>query len=344
MTEHSQANQSQPPVARTMGQFKKLLMGGYRIDPLDQGVERWYFGHPRRNSFFNAMLVGPSSRFYFVSSVITHELDGSLVASSWLGGMQSSPAGLIPDPRYVPMSGRVQYDATSDGSIEYSTSAERFGYDATTFFWSSPDQAIDLAGTLCGNGGQWLLPSRDNDGLSHLMFYHQQAYRVEGHYLGEAVSGHVLLEMMWGNNDYGRSWWMRNRVGHFGLFAINYADGSSEFGQILCGSQGDLGAVAVNDDGIETLNTGRVVALPDGDGNMIYRLGDEDWRFVTDRSHTLALPAFDTSLQIGLTSRIAETRSISSGHAIMIAPGGARGELPVTVPEMVSSGQVPPPR
>lgn len=323
-----------------MGQFNRLLIGGFRVDPLDQHAGMRYFGHPHRNSFLDAMLVSETGQFYFVSLVIARDDDGILMASSWLGGMRATQAGLAPDPRYAPMQGVVRQSMRVDGTIEYAADAESFSYDRAHFFWNAPGQAIAVNGTLCGNGGQWLLPSRSEDGESHLIFYHQQAYRVEGLYLGERVTGHILVELMWGNADYGDSWWMRNRVGRFGLFAIDYADGSSEFGQILLGNAGDCGAVAVNEDGVELLNARRVAVRRDGENGMIYRLDDEDWRFAADPSRSLRLPAFDTTLEIGVTSRMHERRAIHAAHAIMIAPGGGRGELSPTPPEAVSAAGV----
>lgn len=320
-----------------MGQFNKLLIGGYRVDPADQHSAKRYFGHSHRNSFLDAMLVSEEGRFYFVSLVISRDNIGTLTASSWLGGMRAAPAGLAPDPRYRPMQGTVRHGRRDDGAIEYATEGESFGYDQTNFYWNSPGQSIAIAGALCGNGGQWLLPSRSEDGESHLMFYHQQAYRIAGQYLGEKVTGHIVVELMWGNADYGSSWWMRNRVGRFGLFAINYVDGSSEFGQILCGSEGDCGAVAVNEKGIEVLNTDRIETRPGGQNRTIYRLDDEDWQFTVCPSRILRLPAFDTTLELGVTSRVHEGRSIHAAHAIMIAPGGRRGELPTTSSVAVSA-------
>jgi hypothetical protein len=90
------------------------------------------------------------------------------------------------------------------------------------------------------------------------MLYTQQGYHVTGTYHSEAVAGHVVLESMWGNDSYGSTWWLPNRIGHWGFFVNTYTDGSSEYGQVLCGEYGARGAVIVDGEGVELVCTATV--------------------------------------------------------------------------------------
>ena len=109
-----------------MGQFNRLLIGGFRVDPLDQHSGMRYFGHPHRNSFLDAMLVSETGQFYFVSLVIARDDDGILTASSWLGGMRVAEAGLAPDSRYAPMQGVVRQSMRAAYSPDFNPIEKAF--------------------------------------------------------------------------------------------------------------------------------------------------------------------------------------------------------------------------
>jgi hypothetical protein len=140
-------------------------------------------------------------------------------------------------------------------------------------------------------------------------FYNQQGYFVEGVYYGEQVAGHIVLETMRGNENYGDTWWVQNRVGHWAFFVNNYADDSSEYGQLLCGEHGARGAVIVNDQGDEILDTTDINAS-EADGRVVYDFGTGDrWEFISDP--TRSFPAFGTTtLRAGAAKRLDEHREI----------------------------------
>lgn len=305
-----------------MGQFGTVLMGGYKIVPADQRVTSKYFGLRHTDTFLDATLTGSSGKFYFVSFVVGSGPDGALSAASWLQAMQSSPGGLVPDARYQFTPGPSTQSISAQGRLEYSLPAQTFGFDERNFEWKSADGKIQLSGTLAGNGTQWLLPQRGSDDGTHVMFYSQQGYFVEGSYFGESVKGHVIVETTWGQERYGSSWWVRNRAGHFGLFVINYADGSSEFGQIMCGNQGDLGAVVVNEEGREVLNTKDVSVRQQSENVYLYGLAGQQWNFTSDPSKRIEVAGTGTKLEVGRTHRVDESRKIVAANAIMITPHG----------------------
>jgi hypothetical protein len=245
-----------------MGQFDRLTIGSFEVVPEDQLVTQRYFGLRHTDTFFDALLTSADGQFYLISNAVRSAADGSLAAIPWLGALRATPDGMVPDPRYVPWTGSAVQTLSSDGRVLYSlpdiARPEALGFDAASLEWTGTSGDIHLVGDRAGSGTQWLLSWRQPDGPTGQMFYNQQGYRVAGTYYGEPVSGHVVLETMWGNESYGDTWWLPNRIGHWAFFVNTYADGTSEYGQILCGEYGARGAVIVDATGTELVCTTNV--------------------------------------------------------------------------------------
>jgi hypothetical protein len=308
------------PIGRRMGHFDRLQLGGFVVVPEDQLVTQSYFGLRHTDTFFDALVVSSTGQFYLISNAVQSKTDGSLVAVPWLGAFQATPSGMAPDPRYVPWSGSATQTLSVEGRLVYALLdvAEQFSFGPTALDWVNASGDIHLTGNLAGNGTQWRLPWREPDGTTGEILYNQQGYRVEGIYHGETVAGHVVLETMWGNENYGDTWWVRNRVGHWAFLVNNYADGTSEYGQILCGEYGARGAVVVNQDGEAVVNTTNVNASEDGDERVVYDLGNgEQWEFLSDP--TRGFPAFATTrLRVGMAKRVNERRPIVQANGTCI--------------------------
>ena len=305
-----------------MGQFDRLQLGAFSVVPEDQLTSRRYFGLRHTDTFFDALLMSSAGQFYLVSNAVQSGPGGSLVATPWLGAYQASLDGMVPDPRYVAPSGPASQNLEPDGRVRYSLGegpdSEEFSFSGSALEWKGAAGRVSLSGALAGNGTQWRLPWREPDGPSGEIFYNQQGYSVDGTYQGESVTGHVVLETMWGNENYGDSWWVKNRVGHWAFFVNNYADGTSEYGQILCGEYGARGAIIVNDQGEAVVNTTNVNASEDEAGVVRYELGKgEEWEFVADP--TRAFPEFATTrLSVGAARRVNEPRPIVRANGTCI--------------------------
>ncbi len=306
------------PRPRRMGQFDKLQMGGFQVVAQDQLATRTYFGLRHTDTFFDALVTSASGQFYLISNAVQTAANGSMKAVPWLGAFQATPDGMVPDARYVAWTGAAVQTLTADNRVRYSlpdmANPEEFSFGDTSLEWKSTNGDIHLSGTLAGNGTQWHLPWREPDGQTDEMFYNQQGYHVEGTYYGESVTGHIVLETMWGNENYGDTWWVANRVGHWAFFVNNYDDGSSEYGQIMCGEYGARGAVIVNEKGDQVLHTTNVNATEDGDGRVLYEFGNgEKWEFNGDL--TRSFPAFGTTrLRVGGAKRVNEQRGIVASN------------------------------
>jgi hypothetical protein len=306
------------PPSRRMGQFDKLQTGSFQVAAEDQLVSKRYFGLRHTDTFFDALVTSSAGQFYLISNAVQSGADGSLAAAPWLGAFQATPDGMVPDPRYVAWTGRAVQTLSAEGRVTYSlpdvANPEEFSFSDTDLEWKSANGDVQLSGALAGNGTQWRLPWREPDGTTGEIFYNQQGYRVEGTYYGEPVAGHIVLETMWGNENYGDTWWVRNRVGHWAFLVNNYADGSSEYGQFLCGEYGARGAVLVNEKGEEVLNTTNINAVENDDGRVVYDFGNGDqWEFISDP--TRGFPAFGTTrLRVGSARRVNEERTIVDGN------------------------------
>jgi hypothetical protein len=314
-----------------MGQFDRLQMGSFQVAARDQLVTNKYFGLRHTDTFFDALVTSGSGQFYLISNVVQSAPDGSLAAVPWLGAFQATLDGMVPDPRYVAWTGKAIQTVDSAGRVTYGlpevANPEEFSFSDTEIEWKSANGDVHLRGTLAGNGTQWRLPWLEPDGTTGEILYHQQGYLVEGTYFGEAVTGHIVLETMWGNENYGDTWWVRNRVGHWAFLVNNYADGTSEYGQFLCGEYGARGAVLVNENGEEILNTTNINAVED-DGRVVYDFGNGDqWEFIADP--TRGFPTFGTTrLAVGSAKRVNEERAIVASNGTYLTAermGGTEG-------------------
>jgi hypothetical protein len=308
------------PSPRRMGQFDKLQLGSFAVVPADQLATKTYFGLRHTDTFLDVLLTDSSGKFYLVSNSVRDAPDGSLAATPWLGAYQSTPDGLMPDVRYTPWSGAVTQTLSADDRIRYALSdaanAEEFSFGVNDIEWKTANGDVHVTGVLAGNGTQWRLPWREPEGDTGEMFYNQQGYRVDGVYFSEPVTGHIVVETMWGNEDYVETWWVPNRIGHWAFFVNNYADGTSEFGQVLCGEYGARGVIVVDEHGREVVNTTTVNAYAEPDGNVRYEFGaGEAWEFTTLPER--GMPAFGTTtLAIGSVRRVDDPRELVRANAV----------------------------
>jgi hypothetical protein len=315
------------PIPHRMGQFDRLQLAAFEVVPEDQLVTMPYFGLRHTDTFLDVLLTGSSGKFYLISNVVRDDASGALTGAPWLGATESTPNGLVPDPRYQPWVGAASQLLTSGNKIEYSVQdtaqAEDFSFDEGSFEWKTANGNIHITGTNAGSGTSWRLPWREPEppqgtGGTDEMFYNQQAYRVEGTYYGEHVKGHVVLETMWGTEDYASTWWVQNRIGHWAFVAVNYTDGSSEFGQILCGEYGARGAVISNDKGEAVINTTDVNAYDEGNGRILYDFGHgKKWEFIADPTRGFPLIG-TTTLGIGFARPIDGERKIASADGVYL--------------------------
>jgi hypothetical protein len=315
------------PTPHVMGQFDRLQLAAFRVVPADQLVTMPYFGLRHTDTFFDVLLTGSSGKFYLISNVVRDAASGALTGAPWLGATQSTPNGLVPDPRYQPWTGAANQVLTPDNKILYTVQdtaqAETFSFDEGSFEWKTASGNIHLTGTNAGGGTSWRLPWREPEppvgtGDTDQMFYNQQGYQVEGTYYGESVKGHAVIETMWGNEDYAGTWWVQNRIGHWAFILVNYTDGSSEYGQILCGEYGARGAIISNEKGEAVINTTNLNAYDEGNGRVLYDFGHGNkWEFITDP--TRGFPAVGTTiLGIGYAKPIKEKRKIASADAVYL--------------------------
>jgi hypothetical protein len=298
---------------RRMGQFNWLKTAGFVVHPEDQVITRKYFGLRHTDTWFDAFVTGSSGNFYLFSHDVQSDADGALAAAGIIGGFRTTPSGLEPDERYGQWSGTVTQTLTPDNRIVYAatgpTSAEEVSFGETAFEWKSENGDIQLAGALSGQGTQWHHAWRRPDDDTGEMFYNQQGYSVEGTYFGESVSGHVMVETMWGNENYPNTWFVQNRIGHWASFMNDYDDGTSEFGQILFGEYGARGAVIVDNTGREIVCTTNLNAFEEADGQVRYEFGNgETWQFWVDPRIALSFPR--TQLGFGGCKRVDEQRTI----------------------------------
>jgi hypothetical protein len=304
------------PDRRGMGQFDALQVAPFHVVAEDQLVNRKYFGLRHTDTFVDLLVATSSGQFYMIYNNVKSSADGTLSASTLVGGVRSSGDGLVADVRYEPWSG-IAIQTRTPSRIVYSipdlADPEEVTFGADNLEWTSERGGIRLAGELAGNGTQWHHGWRRPDGETGEMFYTQQGYSVSGSYLGEPVTGHVVIETMWGNEHYPETWWVQNRVGHWAMFAINYDDGSSEYGQFLCGEYGARGAIVTDQAGRAVVQTTNINAVEEPDGRVSYQLGNgEKWEFVADLTRSLDFPG--TKLRSGAARRVDEARTILTAN------------------------------
>jgi hypothetical protein len=301
------------PEPHRMGQFNRLQVAGFEVRAEDQLATRTYFGLRHTDTWFDAFLVGESGTFYVVSHDVWSEPGGAMAAAGLIGGFRSSPEGMVADERSGQWAGAITQTLTADDQLVYAAqgpaSPERVTFGASSLAWRADNGDIDIAGPLAGGGTQWHHAWRQPDGQTGEMFYNHQGYSVEGAYFGEAVSGHVIVETMWGNEHYMETWWVQNRIGHWSSFANDYDDGTSEYGQILCGEFGARGAIVVDNEGREVVCTTNVNTFEEADGRVRYEFGNgETWEFWVDPARAMSFPR--TKLGFGGCQRVGESRTI----------------------------------
>ena len=145
------------------------------------------------------------------------------------------------------------------------------------------------------------------------MLYCHHGYDIAGTYLGEPVEGLVVIETMWGNEHYTDTWFTQSRVGHWASFGIVYDDGTSEYGQFLCGEFGATGAVVTDNTGRETLCTANIRVDRGEGGDLRYEFDNgETWEFTADPRTVQRFGEDDDStvLVFGSCARVDEKRTV----------------------------------
>jgi hypothetical protein len=309
------------PQPHSMGMFDRMASGSFKFAPADQDINKTYFGLPFQHQIWDFFLRNDAGKYYQVSPAVLRQPTGALTPITWTGGgFQESPSGgLVPDPRHALWSGGSGTTfSLAGGDITYKTTSvgpnggpETITYDEDSFEYTAPNSNIHIEGKLSGNGNSWDLPWREPDGKTNEFFYNMHGYAVEGTYHGEHVKGHVALEEMWASVPYFTSWWVRNRVGHWSFFNIEYKDGSSESGQFLCGEYGFRAAIVTDRSGKSTVNTDNINTYVKPYG-WLYELGTgEQWKFIADQD----LDGLFT-LRFGAVQRAHEKRKITGADSV----------------------------
>lgn len=311
------------PQPNSMGMFQRVLPGSFKLEPKDQLPSNKYFGLPFRHIIFNVLARTDSGTYHMAPKAVELLEDGTLNAFTW-GGQEyaQGPAGFIPEPHQRLWKGPATQAMTADGKVQYSMNSavgpEQVTYDGKSIEYVSADGAIAIKGTMVGNGTSWLYPWREPSGATNQMFYNVMAYEAEGQYYGEHVKGHLVIELMYGTTWYHQikeggpargtwNWWVQNRGAHWSYFANRYDDGSSEMGQVMCGTYGFRGMVVTRQDGTASVNTTEVNAAM-RDSGARYTLGNgEQWDLIADPKMSNLGP-----IRIGTIKRANEKRRIVS--------------------------------
>ena len=319
------------PSPHQLGMYDRMATSSWDFASPDVLATRTYLGMPHQHTIYDYFLRNDQGKFYLGSNAILGP-GGSLTAFPWfgVGAFQGpgpgGPPGLTPDPRThawttgspvtqtLTPDGKVQVDATTSAS----PGGQQITYDRNSFKYAAANNEINLNGSQTGGGTNFNLPWREPNGNTNDFFYNVNSYKVEGTYQGEHVTGHVFVETMWSDVAYRASWWVRNRIGNWAFFDIDYKNGTSETGQFLCGEYGARGAIVTDQTGKSTVSTDRINASLKPNGTK-YRLGNgEKWKMVSDPNLALG------TIQIGAIRRSNEKRKIKSADAVQIRPGGGQ--------------------
>src|SRR5262245_20329532 len=220
------------PSPHAMGMFDRMASAGFQFNPADQDINKTYFGMPQRHVIWDLLMTNDQGKYYLVSPSVLNNA-GTLTALTWTGGgLQESPSGgLVPDPRHALWGGPATF-SLAGGKITYSTTSnganggpETITYDQNSWKYDAPNSDIHLTGVQSGGGTSWNLPWREPSGATNDFFYNIHGYKIQGTYHGEHVTGHAVLENMWATTPYFTSWWVRNRIGHWSFFNIDYKNG-----------------------------------------------------------------------------------------------------------------------
>jgi hypothetical protein len=300
-----------------MGQWDHMLMGTFTPLPEDQIVTNKYLGLRHAETWFDLFLRNDSNRYFLASNAVQNLTDGGeLTARTWVPTLESTPeGGVVPDPRYQPWTGKPVQEITPDKKNKYTVatkaSTEEVIFNERTLEWTSKNGDVRLKGELATPAAQFILPWREPNGDTDLMYYTAQFYKVDGKFYGETVSGYTMIEHMWGTRNYADTWWVKNRVGIWMNWTTTFDDGTTEMGEILCGKYGARAALIVNSQGKKVLNTTEFNDQISADGKRVvftFTNGPQ-WEFNSEIS--LGRIGF-----VGVTKRIGETRKIVRAHAM----------------------------
>jgi len=325
-----------------MGQWNNVDIGMAQVRPEDMTFTKTYYGLNHEDIWFDSQLFNSSGKYYLTSNVVEKLPDGSLESGDWLpGGLQSSPGGLVPDPRIthwslgnavsgnenVPPHPAPTVELTAGHKLKYTVhtmlSTEVIAFDQRTLSWASADGKIGLHGTIVSPATQWLLPWREPNGATDQLLYLVIQYHVSGMYYGEQVNGFVTLEQMWAHVQYSNTWAVMTRDGNLGWFANEYNDGSGESGFWLCGEYGERGVAFASSKNGQIVDTSEINITNEGNNRLLYELGGgqtlggmQKWEFDVDPTASL------TSLVgTGFFHRLGDPRKIVHHMALYIDVG-----------------------
>jgi len=151
----------------------------------------------------------------------------------------------MPDLRVQPWDGAATQELTPDGKNRYTVEArgstDVIEFNETALDWQSANGDVALRGELAAPAMQMILPWREPDGATDVMYYTNQFYKLDGRYGGEEVSAYSMIEHMWGYNNYADTWWVQNRIVHSCHWVTTFDDGVTEMGKVMWGEYGGPG-------------------------------------------------------------------------------------------------------
>ena len=304
-----------PPPPR-MGQWAALQM--FVFSPLGKDLlsTNTYWGMDHVNSWHDLYIETSSGTLFLVSKSVSRANANEPFTLPFAISFKSSPTGLVINTCDRPWTGPVEEQLTPDDHITRTVSnatgeREVITFGPQRFVWKSQDpNYINVEGTLVTPGTQWMLPWREPSGSTDRLYYQAQYYKVTGTYCGEQiVDGHAQMEDSWSTVGYPNTWWVQNRIGHWTTWTNEYADGSRETGQFLCGEYGARGGVIVDGKGKVLLNTTKANAFDVGEGRIEYVFDDgQRWLFIADPTQALSFGT--TLIGNGVFKRIGDNRRI----------------------------------
>jgi hypothetical protein len=321
------------PTPQSFGMFDGLATSAVAFNSQDSLATKSYFGMPHQHTIWDYFLHNDKGKFYLGSNSILGP-GGSLTSFPWfgVGAFQGpgpgDPPGLTPDPRThawvagapatqtLTPGGKVQVDATT------SVGGQQITYDRNSFKYTSANNEINLTGTPTGGGTQFNHPWREPDGTTNAFFYIELAYKVEGTYQGEHVKGHVTTELFWSDVAYRASWWVRNRIGQWSFFNVDYKDGSSAMGQVMCGEYGFRGAIIADEKNKAVVRDDRMNVYVKPYGYLYEFANGQKWKFLNDPKNSLG-----TGVLTGRTVPVGG-KKVKSADSVVINPGIAAGASP----------------
>jgi hypothetical protein len=290
--------------------------------PEDQLVTKTYYGLRYTDTWFDLFLRDASGTFMFVSNAVQKRPENAgLNSFPWVPLMRATPNGLAPMQGQQLWSGDAKQELTADKKNKYTVhsgnTVEEIAFDQKDIDWRSKNGAIKLKGTMITPGIQFLLPWREPDGTTDLMYYTTQFYQITGKYDGKPVSGQAMIEHTWGQKNYAETFWVRNRKEYAAMWNTTYDDGTTDMGYLFCGTYGARGAVVANS------KTGRVLNAIDlnvekaEDGRIVFTFPNgPQWEFVIDPSSGMAKFGEHFNIGYGTVQRVGEARKITKATAL----------------------------